>query len=186
VNQATGVPLSDALVSLRFVRPSGTDEIIVRQTNRAGRFSFSDLWAAECELSAEHPGFASATYRATRYSPSGRFLLQRNQQVTDIVLKLVAQSVVTGKVSDAKGVPVEGARVTLLKAGYSAGIRHWREIASAETLDNAEYRIPRVVEGRYLVRASIVRPEVNRRLHPGLSHNPRHSISITTRPCVAV
>src|SRR5215469_9924065 len=73
VNQATGVPLSDALVSLRFVRPSGPDELIVRQTNEAGRFSFSDLWGAEWELSAEHPGFARATYRATRYSPKGRF-----------------------------------------------------------------------------------------------------------------
>jgi len=162
VNQATGAPLPDAIVKLRYVKPSGTDEIIVRQTNEAGRFSFADLWGAEWELSAEHPGFAPATYRATRYSPKGRFSLERNQQITDIVLKLVAQSVVTGKVSDAKGVPVEGARVTLLKAGYSDGIRYWREVASAETLDNGEYRIPRVMEGRYLVRASIVRSDVQR------------------------
>jgi hypothetical protein len=30
VNQATGAPLQDAMVSLRYVRPPGTDEIMVR------------------------------------------------------------------------------------------------------------------------------------------------------------
>jgi hypothetical protein len=57
---------------------------------------------------------------------------------------------------------VEGAHVTLLKAGYTDGIRHWREVASAANLDNGEYRIPRMVEGRYLLRASIAKPEVQR------------------------
>src|SRR5215831_7587838 len=86
VSQTTGVPLADAKVTLRFVRPSGTDEIMVRATNEAGRFSFPDLWGAEWELSAEHPGFAPTNYRATKYSPKGRFSLASNQQITDIVL----------------------------------------------------------------------------------------------------
>src|SRR5262249_19175352 len=133
VSQATGAPLADATVTLRFVRPSGTDEIMVRATNEAGRFSFPDLWGAEWQLSAEPPGSARANYRPTKYSPKGGFPLASNQQITDIVLKLVAQSVITGKVSDAKGAPVEGARVTLLKAGYADGVRHWSEVASAAT-----------------------------------------------------
>lgn len=47
---------------------------------------------------------------------------------------------------------MEGARVSLLKAGYSNAIR---EVASATTLDNGEYRIPRVTAGQYVVKAVV-------------------------------
>jgi carboxypeptidase family protein len=168
VSQATGTPLVDAIVKLHYANPAGADEIMVQQTNEGGRFSFAGLWGIEWELSAECHGFAPATYRATKYNPHGRFSLERNQQMTDIVLKLAGQSVVTGRVTDTDGAPVEDARVTLLKAGYTGGVRHWSEIASAESLDNGEYRIPRVVAGLYLVRASIPKPDVERMASAGV------------------
>ena len=154
VNQATGAPLPDAIVKLRYLTPSG-DEIMIRQTNDAGRFSFTDLSGRDWELSAECRGFAPAWYRSSRYVPQGRFSLAKNQQLNDIVLKLAAQTVIAGKVLDREGGPVEGAHVTLLKPGYSNGTPHWMEVASAATLDNGEYRIPRVSAGHYLVKAVV-------------------------------
>ncbi|HTC90660.1 MAG TPA: carboxypeptidase-like regulatory domain-containing protein [Bryobacteraceae bacterium] len=51
VNQATGAPLKDAIVTLRYFSSYGPDENTVQQTNEAGRFSFTGLWGREFELS---------------------------------------------------------------------------------------------------------------------------------------
>jgi len=56
-------------------------------------------------------------------------------------------------VFDEKDEPVEGAEVSVLKQTYRAGKKQWTEIAKAKTLDNGEYRVPRLASGRYLVRA---------------------------------
>jgi hypothetical protein len=163
LNQATGAPLRDAIVTLRFVKPYGPSEAMVRQTSESGGFSFTDLWgSSEWELSAECKGFAAGSYRATRYDPRGRFKLEKNQQIKDVILKLVPQAVIKGKVLDAEGKPMEGARVTLLKAGYAGGLRQWTELASADSLDNGEYRIPRVGPGRYAVKVTVPRPQYQR------------------------
>jgi hypothetical protein len=155
VNQATGAALKGAIARLRYINPSGGDETMVRQTNDAGRFEFTGLWGRDWELSAECSGYVTALYGASRYAPRGRFVLEKNQQIKDIVLKLVPQSVVTGRVLDPDGKPVEGAHVSLLKAGYRGGVERWREVASVLTLDNGEYRIARVAAGRYLVRGTL-------------------------------
>jgi hypothetical protein len=148
-------------------------EPAVQQTNEAGRFAFTGL-SEYCgrELTAEASGFAPATYGATRYSPRGTFQLAKNQQITDIVLKLVAQSVIAGKVMDPDGVPVEGARVSLLKSGYTGGVLHWTVVTSVQTLDNGEYRIPRVGAGHYVVKATIP-------AKLGVSHAPAESAQET-------
>jgi protocatechuate 3,4-dioxygenase beta subunit len=162
VNQATGAPLKDAIVTLRYFNPSSPDESTVQQTNEAGRFAFTGLWGREFELSAESSGFVAGNYRATLYDPRGRFTLAKNQQLKDIVLKLIPQAVVAGRVLDAEGKPVEGARVSLLKASSTGGVARWTEVAFAQTLDNGEYRIPRVGPGRYVVKCTIPSGEFQR------------------------
>jgi hypothetical protein len=162
VNQATGAALKNAIVTLRYFSPSSPDEILTRQTNDAGRFSFSGLWGREFELSAVSSGFVAGTYRATRYDPRGRFSLAKDQQIKDIVLKLIPQAVVTGLVLDAEEKPVEGARVSLMKALSASGVPRWTEVGFAQTLDNGEYRIPRVGPGRYLIKCTIPSGEFER------------------------
>jgi 5-hydroxyisourate hydrolase-like protein (transthyretin family) len=162
VNQATGAPLKDAIVTLRYFSPSSPDEILTRQTNDAGRFAFSGLWGRQFELSAVCSGFVAGNYRATRYNPQGRFSLAKDQQIKDIVLKLIPQAVVTGQVLDAEGKPVEGARVSLMKALSANGVPRWAEVGFAQTLDNGEYRIPRVGPGRYLIKCTMPSGEFER------------------------
>lgn len=162
VNQATGAPLKDAIVTLRYFNPNAPDKNTVQQTNEAGRFAFIGLWGREFELSAVSSGFVAGNYRATLYDPRGRFTLAKNQQIKDIVLKLIPQAVVTGRVLDAENKPVEGARVGLLKAGSAGGVARWAEVAFAQTLDNGEYRIPRVGPGRYVVKCTIPSGEFQR------------------------
>ena len=85
--------------------------------------------------------------------------MPEGQAVKGIVLRLAPQAVIAGRVTDASGEPVEGAHLGLLKATYWNGTPHWVEVASATSLDNGEYRIPRVTAGRYLVKATMNRVE---------------------------
>jgi hypothetical protein len=159
VSQPAGLPLKDAIVKLQRIGVTREDPI-VRQTNDEGRFVLTDLHPGEWELSADRRGYVRTVFRATRYSPQGSHIsLERNQQIKDIVLKLAPQAVIAGRVLDAEGEPMEGAHVVILKADYIDAGTRWSEVASADTLDNGEYRIPRVSTGRYLVRCTTARME---------------------------
>ncbi len=161
VNQATGAPLKNAIVKLQLRSPyssSADYDPLVQQTNEEGRFLFTNLIPRDWELSAERRGFVPGKYGGRRFLPQGsRMSLKADQQIRDLVLKLVPQATIAGRVLDAEGEPVEGARVAVLKAGYANGVPRWSEVASATTLDNGEYRIPKVVAGRYVVKCTIAR-----------------------------
>ena len=161
VAQTTGSPLKNAIVRLRLM-PESPGEIVdrqlVQQTNEEGRFVFANVPGGDWELSADKRGFVPRKYGARKYDPQGsRISVRRDEQIRDLVLKLVPRAVIAGRVLDVEGEPVEGARVALLKAGYTNGAPRSSEVASAVTLDNGEYRIPRVTAGRYLVRCGVAR-----------------------------
>jgi hypothetical protein len=159
IAQATGSPLKNAVVTLRQMPASLSQRLnakLVQQTNEEGRFLFTGIPAGAWELSADKRGFVTGKYGASKYDPQGsQITLGPNDQVKDLVLTLIPQAVVAGRVLDTEGQPVEGARVAILKAGYSNGVPHWSEAGSAVTLDNGEYRIPRVAAGRYLVKCGL-------------------------------
>jgi hypothetical protein len=160
VNQATGAPLKNATVKLLRPQLGVSNSPLFQQTNEEGRFLFANLSPGDWELSAERRGFVPGKYGRRKFLPQGsRISLTADQQIRDLVLKLVPQATIAGRVLDAEGEPVEGARVAILKAGYVNGVPRWSEVASATTLDNGEYRIPRVAAGRYLVRSTVARIE---------------------------
>ena len=161
VNQATGAPLRNATVKLVWHPSSGiAHDPIVQQTNEEGRFLFASLQPGEWEVSAERRGFVPGHYGRRRFLPQGsRISLKADQQIRELVLRLVPQATISGRVLDVEGEPVEGARVAILRGGYVNGVPRWSEVASSTTLDNGEYRIPRVAAGRYLVRSTVARIE---------------------------
>ncbi len=159
VAQGTGSPLKSAVVTLRQMPADPGQRVarqLIQQTNEEGRFVFAAVSPGNWELSADKRGFIPGRYGGQKYDPNGsRISVAPSGQVTDLVLKLVPQAVITGRVLNLDGEPVEGARIVLLKVRYNGDTRHWSEVASAMTLDNGEYRIPRVPPGRYLVRCGI-------------------------------
>jgi hypothetical protein len=158
VERATGSPLKNAVVRLRQSQaaPRQSASQIAQQTDENGQFLFLNVPAGEWELSADKRGFVTGTYKASNYDPKGEPLtIKASEQVTDLVLMLVPQAALVGRVLDPEGEPVEGARVSALRVRYSNGVPLWSEAGSAVTLDNGEYRIPRVAAGRYLVKCGI-------------------------------
>ncbi len=153
VSQTTGAPLSNATVTL--VGPGGPRTC---QTNEEGRFRFTEVLGGSWKLSAERRGYVPGRYGERKYMPQGgQFSLANDQQMKGVVLRLVPESVIAGRVVDGDGEPIEGARVTVLKLVHAGAVQRW--IDSATTLDNGEYRVPRLRAGKYLLRCSVTRVE---------------------------
>lgn len=96
------------------------------------------------------PGMYQATVERTGYlqaigaSGSSMEALELKAGPAKVDLKLVPQAVISGRVVNAKGEPVENARVTAVR-----GV----QIGSAETSRKGEFRISGLRTGRYAVRA---------------------------------
>jgi protocatechuate 3,4-dioxygenase beta subunit len=155
-NLATGAPLKRASVRLvglgRRQATGGMPQMLSRETDDQGRYSFTGLEAGRYQLSVERQGFLHQSYGGRKYNTSGTPLpLGADQHVKDIVFKLSPQSVITGKVLDEDGEPMGNVQLRALKYAYRGGKKQWVQAGNANTSDIGEYRIPNLEPGRYLV-----------------------------------
>lgn len=165
VNAVTGAPLSEASVTLAPVR-AGRGEAqagvaepapsLTVQTGDAGQFVFEDVPAGNYTLNGSRIGFWSRKAFQSLKARSGVSLsVGEGQRVTGIVLKLAPCAVITGKVVDEEGRPVQNAQVFphqyLLVPGYrpriTGGLRR-------TTDDRGMYRIANLIPGDFVVEAT--------------------------------
>jgi hypothetical protein len=153
-NSLTGAPLRKASVVLSA--PTSPIRLIA-DTDAEGRFQFIGLPTGTYRLSASRTGFLDRPAR--RPIPLGS-----NDEVKDAEIRLPPQSVITGRVLDEDGEPVDRARVGVFKQSYLNGSRQWDRLNTAsETNDTGEYRLSNLRPGRYLVQAYNTRPEIDNR-----------------------
>jgi len=124
VNAVSGEPMRRAAIS---TPDSAT------LSDAAGSFRFCGLPAGSYSINAEKPGFLMGGARAT-VGPSRE----------DLTLRLQPLAVLTGKVTDGDGNPVEGANVQLLSFAIGNGRRNVRLEAAQTADDRGEYRFPRI------------------------------------------
>jgi hypothetical protein len=134
VNAVSGEPVRRAAVS--------TPESAAL-SDAAGTFHFCGLTAGTYATEVEKPGFITAGTRVT-VGPSRE----------DLVLRLQPLALITGKVVDGDGNPVEGSAIQLLSFAIGSGRRKVRVEAAQTTDDRGEYRLPQIKPGRYLLRAA--------------------------------
>ena len=106
----TGEPVRRVNLTLNF---SAREPVTRTAASDAdGRFSFDGLAPGVYMLRAERTGFVWQSYTGTPGSSSAPPLrLTQGQVIRDIVLKLVPQGVIVGKVLDDEGEPVSRAVV---------------------------------------------------------------------------
>jgi len=121
-----------------------------------GRFGMADIEPGAYYLSASRRGFIRAQYGARRPgSPGTTLALERGQSIRDLVIRMVPQAVITGRVVDEDGDPVAHAEVQSRRYDRKGGKRQFRWGSADNTNDLGEYRISGVAPGRYLVSAMI-------------------------------
>ena len=170
MNLQSGSPLKKASVQLVTMNPSGgggRGQMAVRkaaETDEQGRFAFTGLDAGKYQLSAGRQGFLRQNYGARKYSGGGTpVLVAEGQNVKAIVFQLSPQAVITGKVLDEDGEGVADQPVRALRYVYRGGARQWNMVATAQTSDIGEFRLPNLEPGRYLVSSNARSGGMNRR-----------------------
>jgi hypothetical protein len=156
LDTVSGAPVRRALVQLRL---SGSSQTSVESADYAeftgpdGSFHFERLAPGSYSLSYSRTGYLLPRI-STGYS-SHTVRAAAGETVKGLRYGLIPQSVVSGRVVDEEGDPVEGVRVSLLAFRYSGGTRRLTQLnETGTTNDRGEYRVARLPAGKYFVQAS--------------------------------
>jgi hypothetical protein len=126
-------------------------------TDDRGAFSFDGVPAGRFELQAYKPGYLRASYGASRPNRAGTpIVVSEGQTIADLAMTMARGGVITGVVRDARGRPLPGVDVRVLKLGYHpvTGERTLAAQSTASTSttdDRGEYRAYGLPPGGYLV-----------------------------------
>jgi hypothetical protein len=134
VNSVTGQPIAGALVQ----GGAGHAEL----TDREGQFEFTGAAAAISGELVSKPGYFPEHNGFVEFAG----MSQGNQP---IILKLVPEAIVFGKVLDQNGQPLQGLRVQLKMLQIRDGLRHWEQRQSTMTSVEGEFRFFELQAGKY-------------------------------------
>jgi protocatechuate 3,4-dioxygenase beta subunit len=126
-------------------------------TNEQGGFTFTGLPPGGYTVSADKATYMSASYPdrggSLRSSAARPVLIQGDQTVDNVVVRLYHGGAISGRVVDAHGDPVEFAQVSAL-AMTASGAGRMGMRGQMQTNDIGEFRIGRLMPGRYILMVS--------------------------------
>lgn len=142
VNSVTGDPVRRALVRVG-------DRMLL--TDSQGRFAISDLPGGRYSISAQKPGF----FFGQRLSSAAELsMLTLNRDLAGIVVKLVPEGIIFGRITDENGDPVEGAFVRVRDWRIVDGRRRQEFVGGQSTDEDGRFRLFGLMPGTYYVVAS--------------------------------
>jgi hypothetical protein len=149
----TGRPLRRATVRLQGQMIGGAR---TTTTDQDGRFEFTDLPASRYIVNASRTGYVAMAYGQKRPNASGQPVDVREGATVDrIDISLPAAGVITGRVLDEMGEPVDNVLVSALRQQYMGGTRRQVPVgAPSSSNDIGEFRIHGLAPGDYYVSAS--------------------------------
>jgi hypothetical protein len=162
VDSATNKPIAGARVKLQNGQRS-----LFTMCDQDGHFQFQEVPFGRYPLTVEQPGYMAASDGPNMRGPTTMADMPRDKGRATVHVALIPYGVITGKVTDSAGAPLEGVNVDLLKLRAIdpnlAGLIYQRralvgdrEIASVfnvRTDDRGEYRLARLLPGEYYVDA---------------------------------
>jgi hypothetical protein len=150
----TGRPLRRARISVSSP-DLGPGSSRSTSTDLSGRYEIKDLPAARYRVQVTRSGFLPLDYGQRRPGEQGRPVqLADGQTVDKIDFALPRMSVITGRISDELGEPIEGVTVLAMRSMFFEGRRKLVPVAQAQTDDQGEYRLQKLSPHTYYVMAS--------------------------------
>jgi hypothetical protein len=153
VNSVTGEPLRRVtIVLMRADGTPGQPPLAYSTVSSAeGVFTMKDLEPGKYRLTAMRNGYVSFVYGATSpQRPGTTISLVRQQNLSDLTLKMTPHAVIVGRILDEEGEPVPNVSVTLQAYHYLQGRRQLTTAGgAASTNDLGEYRMFGVHPGKY-------------------------------------
>ena len=144
-----GEPVKKALIEL-IAEDQDSGGNYTALSSADGRFRIESVAPGRYRLFAERTGYLQAGEHHAR--SEGRSLsLAAGDELDDIVIRMQAAAVVSGRVTDADGEPLPNAQVTVLRQSYASGHRQWEQVGGERTNDIGEYRVPGLDAGTYFI-----------------------------------
>ncbi len=172
INSLTGEPIRGALVQIYFI---GQTSML---TGPDGKFQFDGLPAGQTTITVRKPGFF--TEEEIHPAGGGQRLATTGPNASPIVLKLIPEGVIYGKISEDDGEPIEGLPIQLLVQRLQNGRKVWEERTGATTDEEGMFRIAELHPGNYFLSAGPSRAPVT--FPSKLSHTGAQGIPVTFYP----
>jgi len=176
VNSVTGEPISRALVQLSpndfavaVTDPSAaaTQQVAdalnsmfrrTMLTDREGRFKFDGLPSMKISFTARKPGFFSPNELSEGGLQPAPNRVEVGPEAPPVVVKLVPEAIITGRVTDAGGEPLEGVTVRVTGVQHTGGRRQLQPLMQDQeepqtwtTNEDGEYRVAGLMPGSYYI-----------------------------------
>jgi protocatechuate 3,4-dioxygenase beta subunit len=152
VKLAGSEPLTKATVHLQSMEDR--TRAVSTVTNAGGRFELKGIDPGRYRLTVSRVGFVTQEYGQRKTDDPGAVLsLRPEQELRDLLFRLVPSAVIAGRILDEDGEPLPSVNVTASREVYSEGKRGLSVGATAETNDLGEYRLFGLSPGRYFVSA---------------------------------
>ncbi len=153
-NALTGTPLRKTNIMLNRQNSGptapGARSNYSGSTDASGHYSISGIEPGTYRLSADHTGYLQMQYNARRPGGPGTSLdVGRAQKKTGVDFRLTPHGVITGKITDDDGDPLQGVQIQLMRMGYNQGKPQLQMNGGENTNDLGEYRMSGVQPGKY-------------------------------------
>src|SRR5512146_1250265 len=110
-------------VTLMLASASNTGVPVTAETDDTGHFVFQNLPPGRYQLLAERSGFARQVYGSRSNAMTGTSLVLSAAvpEIKDVVFKLAPSSIISGRVLDDEGEPLNNVAVMAMRPAYSRG-----------------------------------------------------------------
>ncbi len=163
VTATEGNPLKSARVSLIPEHTRSHNQVYATSSDADGHFILKDVPPGRYRFLAAHAGFVEQHYKAGINDTGPLFSLRSGEKVSNVLFRLVTAAVITGRVSNEDGDPMQRVEVVALRRPTEEEIEdidaprmhkiQMEPIASAESDDRGQYRIFGLKPGEYFVKA---------------------------------
>jgi len=144
INSVTGEPIRRALVHIHAASES------VALTDGSGQFQFEGLAAGNTSIDVHKPGFLSEEQASQASAPQ---FVNIGPEATPVLLRLIPESVIYGRVQSIDGEPIEHMPVKVVADRIIEGKKRWEVTGSVPTDEGGEFRIANLPAGSYYVEA---------------------------------
>lgn len=160
----TGEPIRRANISVRIL-PTGPQMVMTSMQNTKtvttgndGSFVLEDLEPGNYQLMGDKAGFVRTNYGATSTTAAPTILrLGAGEELKDITIRMNPTAILTGRVVDEDGEPMERIQVMAMTQSFMSGKKSWMPAANMQTNENGEFRLTGLNAGKYLIMAQALR-----------------------------